>query len=41
LVSGVALALGLVGVGAGLAGAQFSNPRSQFGPVGARNVVFV
>ena len=39
LISGVALMLGLVAVGAGVAGAQ--SPRFQFGPVGARNVVFV
>jgi 6-phosphogluconolactonase (cycloisomerase 2 family) len=41
LTSGVALVLGLAGVGAGVAGAQPSHPGFQFGPVGARNVVFV
>jgi len=41
LISGAALVLALVGVGASVAGAQSPRPRFQSGPVGAANVVFV
>ena len=41
LLSGAALVIGLVAVGAGAAGAQSAQHRWPFGHNGARNVVFV